>query len=159
MFKQFCWGNESGQIDLQLIRKAVRTCLENESFPMLRNTAPRAPYGPRKGTPQKFKNEKHDRNWPPPGPGGGPGCEAPRERPTPYSQKSILWRLFTLFGSNPNPLRGFSQRLLNLRGFVRFGGVQTASSIRETHQFRWGLRPPPQWMGLPEGGGRLDPQN
>ncbi len=38
-------------------------------------------------------------------------------------------------------------------------GVQTASSLWEIHQLRWGAKPPPRFMGFPEEGGRLDPNN
>ncbi len=46
-----------------------------------------------------------------------------------------------------------------MRSFSQYSilGVQTASSLRQIHQLRRGLRPPPQLMGFPEGGDRLDP--
>ncbi len=46
------------------------------------------------------------------------------------------------------------QNHINVYGLVTF-----MSSLRETHQLRWGAKPPPQVMGFPEGGGRLDPQH
>ena len=71
---------------------------------------------------------------PPPGPGGGPGCEALRERPTPYSQKSILCRLFTFFdvfvGWVPGgSLAGF---LLGRKSVIL--GVWAAPGARESLQ-------------------------
>ncbi len=62
------------------------------------------------------------------------------------------------------PVRGYFVFLGPTQPIERFPqhqsfGVQTSSSLRETHNCGWGRSPPPQLMGFSEERGSLNPQN
>ena len=76
---------------------------------------------------------------------GPPGPARPQKRtPGSKSQFEGPWQ-------GPNPLKSLSQSLIF--------GVQTASSLRETHELRWGASPTTSIHRFPGGRGPFGPPN